>query len=436
MLRFLPTVAVVHGVALLLVMILAVASLLFTNSSMVNLAATIAQIWLSLNLGAVSGSGEVVSALPTLPGFVFLWAIATRVHRAVKDKISIADLLTLTGLILAVPLVLALVACLTLVDASSVLNVGAPPVLLLLRVVLFHLSALFLGMGPRLWQALARRYGAPEWLIDAINQAFRFLIAFATVSLVITLVMTAIHYETFTETFSGYEDTTSVILLLVMSLLYLPNIVIFTMGILVGSPLYFGDASISVFSVHTVPLPPLPILAALPSDAPSWAVAFLVIPAIIATWVCLRSPMKWTVNVSAAVFAGIFFMVAAVFAGGQLGVYGYVGLNLLSATGLVAVYVLIVGLLVAGIDKLRNPAPVVAKAEKPQEVSEEPEPEQVEQEELQVEPEATEEPQEVTEELEDSEPEQEEPEVTEEVEEEPEETKVQETNDGSKEEDL
>ncbi|WP_096454907.1 cell division protein PerM [Corynebacterium suranareeae] len=424
MLRFLPTVLIPHGVALLLVIILAVASLMFTNSSMVNLSATIAQLWLTLNLGAISGSGEVISALPTLPGLIFLWALAVRIHRAVKVRVSIADLGVLAALVVGIPLTLTIIAAFMLFDASSVLNVNVAPAVLLLRTLLFHLSALFLGMGPRLWQALARRYGAPEWLIDAITQAFRFLIAFATVSVVIVIAMVAINHSAFTATLSGYDDTTSVLALITMSILYLPNIVIFAMGILIGSPLYFGDASISVFSVHTVPLPPLPILAALPSEAPSWAVSVLVIPAIIATWVCVRNPMKLAVNATAAAIAAVCFLVLAVFAGGTLGVYNYVGLNVFASLGLVLGYFLIVGLLIAGIDKLRNP--VVVKEVEPEPVVPE-----VEEAEAEPEPAKTED--------EDAEPVEEAEETEEEIEEEPdleqeepeEESKSEETNDGS-----
>ena len=438
LLRFLPTVLIPHGVAVLLVIILAVASLMFTNSSMVNLSATIAQLWLSLNLGAVAGSGEVISVLPTLPGFIFLWAIAARIHRAVKDRVSIADLGVLAALVLGIPLALTAIAAFMLFDASSVLNVEVPPITRLLRVMLFHLSALFLGMGPRLWQALARRYGAPEWLIDAITQAFRFLIAFGTVSLVSVLVMTAINHSAFTATMQGYDDSVSVVALIVLSILYLPNMMIFAMGNLIGSPLYFGDASISVFSVHSVPLPPLPILAALPSEAPSWAVALLVIPAIIATWVCVRNPMRLAVNTTAAVISALCFLVLAVFAGGTLGVYNYVGLNLLASVGLVFVYFALVGLLIAGIDKLRNPVEVKSVKAVP---VVEPEPEKVEEdEEEDVEEEVDEEEEEVEEAVEeveedDAEDPEENPEEEESDEEIEPETEAEETNDGSEAED-
>lgn len=325
-----------------------------------------------------------------------------------------------------------------LFDASSVLNVEVPPITRLLRVMLFHLSALFLGMGPRLWQALARRYGAPEWLIDAITQAFRFLIAFGTVSLVSVLVMTAINHSAFTATMQGYDDSASVVALIVLSILYLPNMMIFAMGNLIGSPLYFGDASISVFSVHSVPLPPLPILAALPSEALSWAVALLVIPAIIATWVCVRNPMRLAVNTTAAVISALCFLVLAVFAGGTLGVYNYVGLNLLASVGLVFVYFALVGLLIAGIDKLRNPVEV--KSVKAVAVVE-PEPEEVEEdEEEHVEEEVDEEEEEVEEGVEeveedDAEDPEENPEEEESDEEIETETEAEETNDGSEAED-
>lgn len=354
--RFLPTVLIPHGVALLLVVIVAVVALMFTATSMVNLPATIAQLWLSLNMGAVSGSGQTISVLPMLPGLLFFWAIAWRVHQAVKDRASIADLFVLLGLTVAAPLILSLVAGAMLLDASAVLNVGVPPVYWLLRILLLHICAMFLGMGPRLWRALARRYGVPEWLVDAGTQARRFVLIFAAVATVIVVIITAVNHQAFGATLAGYEGA-SIAGLIFLSLLYLPNIVVFCMGVILGAPLSFGEASISLFSVHTVPLPPLPILAALPASAPQWGVALLVIPAVIAAWIFVKNPMRFSVNIATAGFAAMFIVLLGLYAGGVLGVYNYVGLNLLIAGGMVLAYLLIVGLLIFGIDKLRTPVP-------------------------------------------------------------------------------
>lgn len=366
--RFLPTILIPHGVAVLLVVVAAVAALMFSAASMVALPATIAQLWLALNMSAVSGSGEVVSVIPMVPAMVLVWTVARRVHRSVRKRVSIADLAVLAALVLAIPLSLTGIASAMLYDASGVLDVDVPPVSVMLgRVLLLHASALFLGMGPRLWRALARRYGAPEWFVDSITLAIRFLVTYAVVACVGILIMLAVNHQAFVETLSGYGEASAVPALLILSLLYLPNMIVYTMGVLVGAPLYFGDANISLFNVSMVPLPPLPILAAIPASATQWAVIGLLIPATVAAWVSIKNPMRLIVTLASGLFGALFFLVLALLAGGRLGVYGYVGLNLLPAVGLMFGYLVIVGALIAGIDRLRSsaktPTPAVAGQE-------------------------------------------------------------------------
>ncbi|WJY91614.1 hypothetical protein CFAEC_03830 [Corynebacterium faecale] len=353
--RLLPAVLIPHGVAVLLVVVAAVAVLMFSATSMVALPATIAQLWLALNMSPVVGSGEVIGVIPMLPAVVMVWAVARRVHRSVRKKVSIADLGVLTLLVLALPLSLAGIASAMLYDASEVLDVDIPPVASMLgRVLLLHLIALGLGMGPRLWRALMRRYRAPEWLVDAAGLAMRFLRTYAAVTLVVVVVMITINYRNFLDSLSGYEDGGAALALIVMSLLYLPNVIISAMGVLVGAPFYFGDGTVSLFSVTLVPLPPLPVLAVIPATASQWAVVLLLIPAVVAVWVCLKNPVRLVVALSAAVFGAAFFLLLSLLAGGPLGVYGYVGLNRLSAAGLVLGYLVVVGLLISGIDRLRS----------------------------------------------------------------------------------
>lgn len=379
--RFLPTVLIPHGLAVLLLVVVSVAALMFSATSMTALPATIAQLWLALNMSAVSGSGEVVGVIPMVPALVLVWTVARRVHRSVRKRVSIADLTVLAVLVLAVPLSLTGIASAMLHDASGVFDVGIPPVPAMLgKVFLLHASALFLGMGPRLWRALARRYGAPEWFVDSITLAIRFLVTYALIACVGVLIMLAVNHQAFRETLSGYTESSAVFALLLLSLLYLPNMVIYAMGVLVGAPLYFGAGDISLFNVTMVPLPPLPLLAALPASASQWAVIGLLIPAIVATWVAIKNPMRLVVTLTSGVFGAFFFLVLSLLAGGRLGVYGYVGLNLLPAVGLIFGYLVLVGALIAGIDRLRSSAKTppavpaeyeVENAADPQEESEE-----------------------------------------------------------------
>lgn len=104
-------------------------------------------------------------------------------RQAIKHKVSINDLLVLLACVVVVPLVLMIIAWLMLWDAGKVYDVSPPNFFAVLpRMLLLHLVALAGGMGPRLWMALAKRFGFPRMLVDAAVTALRYLGALSAVA--------------------------------------------------------------------------------------------------------------------------------------------------------------------------------------------------------------------------------------------------------------
>jgi len=202
---------------------LAIAGLMFTNTTLVALPATIAQLWLLFNASPLSGDGQVVAAVPILPALILVAVLSNRVFKAVKDKVSLADLNVLVGLALGFPLTLTLISWAMLLDAASVFPVDAPPLLAALgRTLLVHVLVLVIGMGSRLWRALCRRFGLPQWIVDANFTALKFLGSVSVAGLLLSVIMMAAHTSSLGQLFSNFHGVGAAGLVL-LSLLYLPN---------------------------------------------------------------------------------------------------------------------------------------------------------------------------------------------------------------------
>jgi hypothetical protein len=123
--------------------------------------------------------------------------------------------------------------------------------------------------------------------------------------------------------------------LALMSLLYLPNVVVGAAAIAVGSSAHIGFATFSAFTVFGGDIPALPILAAAPTPplGPVW-VALLIIGAAAGVAVgqqCARRalplPTAFAKLAVAALLAAISLALLGAAAGGELGNFGNVGVD-------------------------------------------------------------------------------------------------------------
>ncbi|WP_042440289.1 DUF6350 family protein [Corynebacterium halotolerans] len=359
--RYLPVVLIPNVVVVLGIVVVALAGLMLSSTTLTALPASVAQLWLVLNLVPVTGGAVELGVLPILPAIGLIAMIARRVHGAVKDRVSIADLAVLAACTLLVPVVLTLAAAAMMWDAGRVFAVGPPPLGdAVLRTLVVHLVGLVLGMGARLWRALLRRYGLPGWLVDAAGNAWRFLTWLAGAALLVLLVLLIAGWGRQGDLLAPYDGVDAVAALVAVSLLYLPNALIATSGVLLGSEFNFGEASVSLFSIHLVPLPPLPLLGVIPGTASEWAVVLLAVPAVLAAVLAYRGRPTGAQALAGGVLAAVIVFVACYLTRGVIGYYGPSGPMLWLTPALAFVWVAGAGLAVAVVGRiaeLRSAAP-------------------------------------------------------------------------------
>ena len=348
--RMLITAAVPNVVIVLIIMAIALGGLMLTGSPMAWWYTIVAEAWMVFNLAPVSAADVHISFLPALPALILATAVAVRVRSAVKHKVSVKDLLTLLACLLGVPVVFTIIAWLMLWDAGKVYDVSPPNLAqALLRVIVLHLAAMAAGMGWRLWRALAKRYGVPRPLVDATQIALRYLAYLAIGAAAVFAVVFLVNISRQGEMMNDYPTISGLGIagLVLLSLLYIPNAIVSTAAVLVGSEFSVGEGSVSLFSAHLVPLPPLPITGGIPASAPSWAVALLIVPLGAAIYSLYKKRPSFQDVLVATVASAVIMLVACYLVSGDLGYYGSTGPQLWTAAGLTSLWMAVVGCAVA-----------------------------------------------------------------------------------------
>ena len=348
--RMLITAAVPNVVIVLIIMAIALGGLMLTGSPMAWWYTIVAEAWMVFNLAPVSAADVHISFLPALPALILATAVAVRVRSAVKHKVSVKDLLTLLACVLGVPVVFTIIAWLMLWDAGKVYDVSPPNLAqALLRVIVLHLAAMAAGMGWRLWRALAKRYGVPRPLVDATQIALRYLAHLAIGAAAVFAVVFLVNISRQGEMMNDYPTISGLGIagLVLLSVLYIPNAIVSTAAVLVGSEFSVGEGSVSLFSAHLVPLPPLPITGGIPASAPSWAVALLIVPLGAAIYSLYKKRPSFQDVLVATVASAVIMLVACYLVSGDLGYYGSTGPQLWTAAGLTSLWMAVVGCAVA-----------------------------------------------------------------------------------------
>ena len=348
--RMLITAAVPNVVIVLIIMAIALGGLMLAGSPMAWWYTIVAESWMVFNLAPVSAAEVHMSFLPALPALILAAVVAVRVRNAVKHKVSVKDLLILLCCVLGVPVVFTIIAWLMLWDAGKVYDVSPPNLAqALLRVIVLHLAAMAAGMGSRLWRALAKRYGVPRQIIDATQIALRYLGYLAIGAAVVFAVVFFLNISRQGEMMDEYPTVSGlgVAGLVLVSLLYIPNAIVSTAAVVVGSEFSIGEGSVSLFSAHLVPLPPLPITGGIPASAPSWAVVLLLVPLGAAIYALYKKRPSFQDALVATVASAVVMFIACYLVSGDLGYYGATGPNLWTAAGLTALWMAVVGSAVA-----------------------------------------------------------------------------------------
>lgn len=344
---YLPVALLPNGVAVAFLIALGIAGIMLVNAPMATLPAVVAQSWLALNAAPIIIQGHHFGIMPLLLTAIIVALVAHRVRRAVKDRVSIADLGVITMVVLVVPSLLTLIATAMLYDAAKVFPVTPPDIAMALgKTLLVHLIALVLGMGVRLWKALAKRLNIAESFVDQAVSSL-WLVGYALLGAVLVGIGSLIVHAQLTGDIMNTYTTWGKVAVVAVSLGYLPNAAIATLAVTAGSEVAIGAGLISVFGVNLVPLPPLPMFAAVPLQADTMMALLLAVP-VCATVLALMKRVPRLIDVPGlVVFVALDILVLTTLTYGELGIYGEVGPRILLTTGLMACWVTVVGLITA-----------------------------------------------------------------------------------------
>ena len=338
-----------NAIVLAFVIAAAFGGLLLTSTTLSALPATIAQLWLTLNAAPVSGRGVDISLMPLLPAFLVGYGTYRRVRTSPAVRGGLKDMGLQAIWIVGIPVLLTLTAIVMLVDAATVFDVGVPNVAIaLLRTAGIYIVAFLFGLRQPLWEATSARWGLEEALYQQVGRAVRLCVWFMVAGGGVTLVSLGIHHQQIAELSSNYSPLGNLGVWL-LSLLYLPNAALSGWALLMGSEFAMGVGSVSLYGSTLPPLPPVPLMAALPLSVSPYALALLVIPAVIMTIVVIRKVPTAVESLYLTVATMVVATCAFFYAGGTAGIYEYVGPTILLSIGLAVAWVAVASFMTTGV---------------------------------------------------------------------------------------
>ncbi|WP_156809826.1 cell division protein PerM [Corynebacterium ciconiae] len=351
-LRFGGASVIANVIVLALCLVVAFATILFSNEPLGYLLHATAYVWAGAHTAALSAGAVTFSAMPLLGPVVLIAGMAALIRHNVNKKVSVVDIAYLAAATLIVPLLVAVADWAVLKDAQFHLQLPS----LLGRVLVIHLLALIFGMGPHLWRALCKKYGVPAEVLSGFDAAVRFHTAMAAAGLVAVGVSIAAHHAALGEIRSAFEGSSGFIGVVGVSVLYLVNGIVAAMAVLSGSEARFGEGFVSLFDATLVPMPPLPLLTAWPASIWNYAWVLLLVPVVIALeigWrILARAERPWLGVALAAFWSAAIAGILAWLLSGEVGLYGSMGVHVPLFAGLSATWVGVLGIAMVALDKV------------------------------------------------------------------------------------
>lgn len=323
-------------VALVIIAAVVLLQLLIANSDMTGAPGAIASVWLGVHQVPVSIAGSALGVMPLFPVLAMIYGTA---HTTARATTSTSWFVTrwVVASALGGPMLVAAICLAVIHDAASVLTELQTPDALSAfgRVLTVHAIGALLGVGSRVGRRLLVASPLPKWLPDAFRAAGVGVITLLGLSGVVVAGSLILHWSTMHELYSITDSMFGQLSLTVLSLLYLPNVIVGAAAVAVGSSAHVGLATFSAFTVFGGDIPALPVLAAVPTPplGPVW-VALLIVAAVSGVAVgqqCARRPLPALsalakVIVSAAIAAATMVLLAFA-GGGELGNFGDVGVD-------------------------------------------------------------------------------------------------------------
>lgn len=324
-------------VALVVIAAVVLLQLLIVNSDMTGAPGAVASMWLGVHLVPVSVGGAELGVMPLLPVLAMVWGTARTTAAATSPQGSWFVIRWVIASALGGPLLIAAVALAVVHDAASVLTELQTPNASRAfgSVLAVHAIGAAVGVGSRVGRRLFTATSLPAWLPEAIRAAAAGVLALTGLSGVVMAGSLIVHWSTMHDLYSITDSLFGQLSLTALSVLYIPNVLVGTAAVAVGSSAHIGLATFSPFTVFGGDIPALPVLAAAPSPplGPIW-VALLVVAAASGVAVgqqCARRPLPVVPALGkllvAAGLAAVAMALLGYAAGGRLGNFGDVGVD-------------------------------------------------------------------------------------------------------------
>lgn len=167
----------------------------------------------------------------------------------------------------------------------------------------------------------------PEaWYIHRVSVQ-RYVIALTSSATVLTIVSAAWHRQGFVDVLRAVAgDVTSIVQLLLICVVFLPTLILWFVAVLLGPGFAFGAGThIGLQAVEIGALPPVPLLALIPNNPPTWALALFVVPFAAALWAIQPVPREENGMLHARSVAELLLL--GMLTGGVLGLLGSGGMG-------------------------------------------------------------------------------------------------------------
>lgn len=324
-------------VALIVIAAVVLLQLVIANSDMTGALGAIASLWLGVHQVPISIGGRELGVMPLLPVMLMVWGTARTTAHATPATASWFVIRWIIASAVGGPLLIAAIALAVIHDAASVITALQTPSALraFVSVLLVHAVGASIGAGSRIGRRVLASLSLPVWLADSLRAATAGVLALLGLSGLVTAASLVVHWGTMQDLYAITSSVFGQFSLTVLSILYVPNVIVGTAAMAVGSSAHLGFATFSSFTVFGGDIPALPVLAAAPHPplGPAW-VALLIVGASAGVALgqqCARRPLP---IFAAMAKLGIAALVAAVsvavlgYAGsGELGNFGAVGID-------------------------------------------------------------------------------------------------------------
>ncbi|UGT64467.1 DUF6350 family protein [Nocardia asteroides] len=323
--------------ALTIATVLILTTLLAAGSGTGGGAGAIAASWLAIHQVPLTIGKTTLGALPLLATALLVSGVARECAHAVQPGANRVDLSWILGAALLGPLVVTSICIAVTEDASAVVALQPPnPLAAFLWVFGWHLLGAGAGIATRLHEVDLPLPRPPEWVLAGLRAGGLIVLRMLACAAVVVVLALFARGSAVLDAYAGADGVVGVLGLTVLSLGYLPNMVVATVSVLLGPGAQLGGAEFGLFGVVAGAVPGLPVLAAVPTGpAAGWWPALLVLPAAVGALGGLdtarSSDDRLTAPLATLTAAGsatLALLLLGAVSGGSLGDAGRVGMLL------------------------------------------------------------------------------------------------------------